>query len=59
MARESELAAGGDSRHMRPYQGIGNVLLTAPVGVPANTNGPIHCRQRLGGMLRYYHRKVA
>ena len=41
--------------HERPHQGIGNVL-TRPHPSPANLNGPIRRKQRLGGLLNYYHR---
>ena len=37
----------------RNHQGLGNDLLTQP---PANASGPIACRERLGGTLRFYHR---
>jgi putative transposase len=40
-------------------QGLGNVILF-PSGLPANDHeGPIGCRERLGGLLKYYHRKAA
>jgi hypothetical protein len=43
----------------RPHQGIGNVVL-----MPVTTHGqsdddPIHCRERLGGLLKYYDRQAA
>ena len=40
----------------RNHQGKGNVLL-----FPRNTDreGPVRCRERLGGLLRYYHREAA
>jgi len=42
----------------RNHQGKGNVLL-----FPRDTNirpaGPIQCRERLGGLLRYYHQEAA
>jgi len=45
----------------RPHQGKGNVIL-----VPAETTdsaptraGPVSCRQRLGGLLKFYHRAAA
>ena len=42
----------------RNHQGLGNVLLTgAPT--PANTNDSVHRRERLGGLLNYYHRVAA
>jgi len=42
----------------RNHQGKGNILL-----FPGNTDrgreGPVRCRERLGGLLRYYHREAA
>jgi putative transposase len=42
----------------RNHQGKGNVLL-----FPRNTNvrreGPVRRRERLGGLLRYYHQEAA
>jgi hypothetical protein len=42
----------------RPHQGRGNVIL-----FPTETNppraGPIECKCRLGGLLKFYHRKAA
>src|SRR5207248_1817056 len=42
----------------RNHQGMGNVLL-----FPRETNihraGPVQCRERLGGLLRYYHQEAA
>ena len=38
----------------RPHQGKGNVVLI-PVADPHSMRaGPLHCRERLGGMLKYY-----
>jgi len=41
----------------RHHQGMGNMLLGEQDG-PANT-GPIACHERLGGMLKFYHREAA
>ena len=42
----------------RNHQGLANVLLTgAPP--PANTNASVLRRERLGGLLNYYHRRAA
>ena len=42
----------------RNHQGRGNILL-----FPRDTNirrgGPVQCRERLGGLLRYYHQEAA
>ena len=43
----------------RPHQGKGNVvLLPSPDQDPAR-QGPIQCRERLGGLLKYYARDAA
>ena len=42
----------------RNHQGLGNRLIIPPVGSLVTT-GPIHRRQRLGGMLNYYYRAAA
>ena len=41
----------------RNHQGRGNVLLF-PTEETAN-EGPVECRERLGGMLKFYHRAAA
>jgi putative transposase len=41
----------------RPHQGLRNALIapqTASVG-----RGPVRCRERLGGVLKYYYRAAA
>jgi hypothetical protein len=42
----------------RNHQGLDNQLLT-PCSFPANTNGAIQRKQRLGGLLNYYYRGAA
>jgi transposase InsO family protein len=43
----------------RPHQGKGNVM-PCPVPRPEGAaDGPIECRERLGGLLKYYNRKAA
>jgi putative transposase len=42
----------------RNHQGKGNVLLF-PRATDRQREGPVRCRERLGGLLRYYHRKAA
>ena len=45
-----------DHYHLeRNHQGLGNRLIT-PGAIPANSNGTIQRRQRLGGTLNYYQR---
>jgi hypothetical protein len=42
----------------RPHQGLQNRLIQP--GAEANrSQGEVECRNRLGGMLRYYHREAA
>jgi putative transposase len=43
----------------RNHQGKGNVLLLPVVGQGSERAGPIQCRERLGGLLKYYHRDAA
>jgi putative transposase len=42
----------------RNHQGKGNVLLFPRV-TDRQREGPVRCRDRLGGLLRYYHREAA
>src|SRR5262245_49138382 len=42
----------------RNHQGVGNVLLF-PTRVQTRHDGRIGCRERLGGLLKYYHRPAA
>jgi hypothetical protein len=42
----------------RNHQGKGNVSLF-PRGTHACRDGPVECRDRLGGLLRYYDQKAA
>jgi transposase InsO family protein len=41
----------------RPHQGLGNELI-APQAKVIGT-GPLKCRERLGGVLKFYHREAA
>jgi transposase InsO family protein len=43
----------------RPHQGKGNVILFPSPQTQPNSDLPIECRERLGGLLKYYHRKAA
>jgi transposase InsO family protein len=40
--------------HERNHQGKGNALLLPMVSPDAERAGPIQCRERLGGLLKYY-----
>jgi transposase InsO family protein len=42
----------------RNHQGIGNQLIMPP-SMPVNENAPVQCRERLGGILKFYYRKAA
>jgi putative transposase len=42
----------------RNHQGKGNVLLF-PRDTDRRREGPVRCRERLGGLLRYYHQEAA
>jgi hypothetical protein len=43
----------------RNHQGKGNVLLFPQPRPEGRNDGPIQSRERLGGLLKYYERKVA
>ena len=44
----------------RNHQGKGNVLLFPTVAQAKNrVDGSVRCKERLGGLLKYYHREVA
>ena len=42
----------------RNHQGLGNRLIDAGAEVGRRA-GEVHCRQRFGGVLRYYYRQAA
>ena len=42
----------------RNHQGLGNEL-SEPVDDADTVAGRIRCRERLGGLLKYYHRRAA
>jgi transposase InsO family protein len=43
----------------RPHQGKGNVVLFPGSSNNRQTDRPIQCRERLGGLLKYYDREAA
>jgi transposase InsO family protein len=45
--------------HERNHQGKGNVLLFPTVSQDVERQGPVQCRERLGGLLKYYAREAA
>ena len=42
----------------RPHQGKGNVILFPKQDRKSGDHGAICCRERLGGLLKYYYRKA-
>jgi putative transposase len=42
----------------RNHQGLDNGLIERPIGRP-DIDTPVECRERLGGILKYYHRRAA
>ena len=45
--------------HERNHQGKGNVVLFPTLGQDTARQGPMQCRERLGGLLKYYTREAA
>lgn len=45
--------------HERNHQGKGNMLLFPAVSQDTAREGPMQCRERLGGLLKYYAREAA
>ena len=45
--------------HERNHQGKGNVLLLPPSRPVRAYESPLDCRERLGGLLKYYHHEAA
>ena len=43
----------------RPHQGKGNVVLMPVPSRGGEAESLLQCRERLGGLLKYYHRNVA
>jgi hypothetical protein len=43
----------------RNHQGLDNRLIVTPPDSASNDNGPIVRRERLGGLLNFYHRRAA
>jgi putative transposase len=50
---------GTHYHHERNHQGKGNVLLFPSSSPGCESQGPIQCRERLGGLLKYYEREAA
>ncbi len=48
-----------DHYHLeRNHQGLDNELIENP-SRPVNVGNAVDCRERLGGILKYYHRRAA
>ena len=45
--------------HERNHQGKGNVLLFPPPSLTEKQDALIQCRERLGGLLKYYEHEAA
>ena len=45
--------------HERHHQGKGNALLFPSWSQDSKRDGPVRCRKRLGGLLKYYDREAA
>ena len=50
---------GSHYHHERPHQGKGNVVLMPAANCRQQRDAPIHCHERLGGLLTYYDREAA
>ena len=56
--RKATREFGAHDHEERNHQGVGNRVIT-PKDTVERATGPIRCSERLGGMLRFYHRAVA
>ena len=56
--REASTAYVAHYHHERNHQGLGNKLIE-PEPEIWQTGGEVTCRERLGGLLRYYYRDAA
>jgi putative transposase len=50
---------GSHYHQERPHQGKGNVVLMPAADSHQRRDGPIHCHERLGGLMKYYDRQAA
>jgi len=48
----------GPFHHERPLKGKGNAIVFPLAGEDRAREGPVACRERLGGLLKYYYRKA-
>jgi len=56
--RQAILAFGEHYHRERNHQGLDNKLID-PDEMVGHTRGEVQCRQRLGGLLKYYYRSAA
>ena len=49
---------GAHFHHERNHQGKGNVLLFPSGSDGTSGEGPVDCRERLGGLLKFYYRRA-
>jgi len=54
---EEGFLTGTHSNRERPHQGLEGRLIIPPAN--ENMTASIQCRERLGGLLRFYHRSAA
>jgi hypothetical protein len=59
LLRNEYLATENRILHKRNHQGKGNVLLFPSSRCGHESHGPMQCRERLGGLLKYYEREAA
>ena len=57
--RHALVQYGAHFHHERNHQGKDNVLLFPTISQDIERAGPIQCRERLGGLLKYYAREAA
>ena len=57
--RSVDVVRPGDMLYERSHQGQGNVLLFHLPSTTGWSTGPIQCRTRLGGLLKYYTHMAA
>src|SRR5262245_56770776 len=55
--RAAVLAFMGHYHEERPHQGLGNELIAPKIVLRGP--GPLRCRERLGGVLKFYYREAA
>ncbi len=59
MRNQPNVREGSLCNARRHHQGLANRLISPEASDSGKANGPVHCRQRLGGMLNFYCRRAA